>query len=183
MSQRPGMRQYLAESEGIRNYEVLVDGASIEDENEHENNPGQGGYVHASNWWIKKFRTYDDTRSYMIAMTGGLGAGFAAPFMSGAEFGWISRWSSRYWTRNFGCNLCRNNNNNWVKANLALSCLGTGLLWRSNNDVSSRCARWKLIRKSKKLLIWWPVNTVKQSQSLWLWKSNCRFKNYFFSIH
>ena len=81
MSQRPGMRQYLAESEGIQGYEVLVDGASIEDENELLiNNPGQGGYTFVPViGGSKKFRTYDDTRVTLIAMTGGLGQDLQHP--------------------------------------------------------------------------------------------------------
>ena len=89
MSQRPGMRQYLAESEGIQGYEVLVDGASIEDENELLiNNPGQGGYTFVPViGGSKSSGLMMILELPLIAMTGGLGAGFAAPFMSGAGAG------------------------------------------------------------------------------------------------
>ena len=86
MSQRPGMRQYLAESEGIQGYEVLVDGASIEDESELLiNSPGQGGYTFVPVIGGSKSSALMMVLGVtLIVMTGGLGAAGASTFMGQA---------------------------------------------------------------------------------------------------
>ena len=159
MSQRPGMRRYLAESEGIQGYEVLVDGASIEHQEELLlNNPGDGGYTFVPVIGGSKSSVLSMVLGVtLIAMTGGLGAGVAAPFMGGS--GALSLGSIATVEGAKVITL--------TKLGTAMSYLGTGLLLGgAAMMLAPDVPDGNTSEKSENYLFGGPVNTVKQGEPI-----------------
>lgn len=174
MSQRPGMRQYLAESEGIQGYEVLVDGASIEDETELLiSNPGQGGYTFVPVIGGSKSSALMMVLGVtLIAMTGGMGAGLAAPFMSGgamagagAGLGTIATGTSA--TAAAGGLAAGATSISLTTLGTGLSYLGTGLLLGgAAMMLAPDVPDGNSSEKAENYLFGGPVNTVKQGEPI-----------------
>ena len=90
MAQRPGMKQFLAESEGIQGYEVLINDESITSEAELVlNEPGM-----TQSYSFVPVVAGSKSKAMMmvlgvtlIAVTGGFGAAFVPPFMGAATAG------------------------------------------------------------------------------------------------
>ena len=169
MSQRPGMRQYLAESEGIQGYEVLVDGASIEDETELLiNNPGQGGYTFVPVIGGSKSSALMMVLGVtLIAMTGGFGAGLAAPFMSGAGAGGLVGGATGAGLGTLSVTSAGTTAITLGKAGMALSYLGTGLLLGgAAMMLAPDVPDGNSSEKAENYLFGGPVNTVKQGEPI-----------------
>ena len=86
MVQRPGLRRFLLESEGIQGYEVLIDNKSIDMEQEMViSNPGQCTYTFAPVIGGSKSSALMMILGVtLIVMTGGFGAAGASAFMGQA---------------------------------------------------------------------------------------------------
>ena len=159
MSQRPGMRKYLTESEGIQGYEVLVDGVSIEQQEELLlNSPGDGGYTFVPVIGGSKSSVLSMVLGVtLIAMTGGLGAGVAAPFMGGS--GALSLGSIATVEGAKVVTL--------TKLGTAMSYLGTGLLLGgAAMMLAPDVPDGNTSEKSENYLFGGPVNTVKQGEPI-----------------
>ena len=90
MAQRPGMKQFLAESEGIQGYEVLINDESITSEAELVlNEPGMTQtYTFVPVVAGSKSKVMMMVLGVtLIAVTGGFGAAFVPGFMGGAVAG------------------------------------------------------------------------------------------------
>jgi len=84
MTQRPAMRKFLIDAEGIQGYEVFIDDESIDTEQELViHNPGQGKYTFVPVVGGSKSSSLMMVLgvTLMIA-TGGFGTAIAAPFMA-----------------------------------------------------------------------------------------------------
>lgn len=166
MSQRPGMRQYLAESEGIQGYEVLVDGASIEDETELLiSNPGQGGYTFVPVIGGSKSSALMMVLGVtLIAMTGGMGMSIAAPFMASAGTGAAATATTAAVAAG----------GTTIATGATLTTLGTGLSYLGTGLLLGGAAMMlapdvpdgNSSEKAENYLFGGPVNTVKQGEPI-----------------
>ena len=84
MAQRPAMRKFLLDSEGVQGYEVFVDDNGCEMLEELViNKPGEGSYTFVPVIGGSKNSTMMMILGVtLIAVTGGFGLGIAAPFMA-----------------------------------------------------------------------------------------------------
>ncbi len=93
MAQRPGMRQFLTDSKGIQGYEVLIDGESVDIEEEvfiHDPTGNQSYTFVPVIAGSKSSGLMMILGVTLIAMTGGLasfGMGTGVGFMSGGSMG------------------------------------------------------------------------------------------------
>ena len=89
MAQRPGMRQFIAQGEGVQGYEIIIGDAHAEVPEELLlNMPGKGKYTFVPVIGGSKSSALMMVMGVaLIAMTGGMGAGIAAPFMASAGAG------------------------------------------------------------------------------------------------
>ena len=84
MAQRPAMRKFLLDSEGVQGYEVFIDDNGCEMLEELViNKPGEGSYTFVPVIGGSKNSTMMMILGVtLIAVTGGFGLGIAAPFMA-----------------------------------------------------------------------------------------------------
>ena len=84
MAQRPAMRKFLLDSEGVQGYEVFIDDNGCEMLEELViNKPGEGSYTFVPVIGGSKNSTLMMVLGVtLIAVTGGFGLGIAAPFMA-----------------------------------------------------------------------------------------------------
>jgi len=155
MVQRPGLRRFLLESEGIQGYEVLIDNNSIETEQEILiSNPGQCTYT-----FVPVIAGSKSSALMMVlgvtlmVMTGGFGTAIAAPFMASAGTGAAAT------TIAGGATL--------TTAGTALSYLGTGLLLGgAAMMLAPDVPDGNSSEKAENYLFSGPQNTVKQGEPI-----------------
>ena len=154
MTQRPALRRFLIDAEGIQGYEVFIDDEPIDTEEELViNKPGQGRYTFVPVVGGSKSSTLMMVLgvTLMIA-TGGFGTTIAAPFMASAGTGGAATLAA-------GATL--------TTPGLALSYLGTGLLLGgAAMMLAPDVPDGNSSEKSENYLFGGPVNTVKQGEPI-----------------
>ena len=169
MTQRPGMRKFLLDSEGIQGYEVFIDDEPLDMTEELIiSNPGEGRYTFVPVVGGSKSSGLMMILGVtLIAMTGGLGAGFAAPFMSGAGAGGLVGGASGAGLGALSVSSTGATAITLGKAGTALSYLGTGLLLGgAAMMLAPDVPDGNTSEKSENYLFGGPVNTVKQGEPI-----------------
>ena len=167
MAQRPAMRKFLLDSEGVQGYEVFVDDNGCEMLEELViNKPGEGSYTFVPVIGGSKNSTMMMILGVtLIAVTGGFGLGIAAPFMAsggtavaGAAAGSAAAAGT---TIASGATL--------TKIGMGLNYLGMGLLLGgASMMLAPDVPDGNSSEKSENYLFGGPVNTVKQGEPITL---------------
>mgnify|MGYP003303459227 CR=1 FL=1 len=165
MAQRPAMRKFLLDSEGVQGYEVFVDDNGCEMLEELViNKPGEGSYTFVPVIGGSKNSTMMMILGVtLIAVTGGFGLGIAAPFMAsggtavaGAAAGSAAAAGT---TIASGATL--------TKIGMGLNYLGMGLLLGgASMMLAPDVPDGNSSEKSENYLFGGPVNTVKQGEPI-----------------
>ena len=174
MAQRPGMRQFIAQGEGVQGYEVIIgdDHAEVPEEL-LLNMPGKGKYTFVPVIGGSKSSALMMVMGVaLIAMTGGMGAGFAAPFMSGgamagagAGLGTIATGTAA--TATAGGLAAGATSITLGTLGTGLSYLGTGLLLGgAAMMLAPDVPDGNSSEKAENYLFGGPVNTVKQGEPI-----------------
>ena len=165
MTQRPAMRKFLIDAEGIQGYEVFIDDESIHTEQELViHNPGQGKYTFVPVVGGSKSSSLMMVLGVTLMLaTGGFGTAIAAPFMAssgtavaGAAAGSAAAAGT---TIASGATL--------TTLGTGLSYLGTGLLLGgAAMMLSPDVPDGNSSEKAENYLFGGPVNTVKQGEPI-----------------
>ena len=165
MAQRPGMRKFLLESEGVQGYEVFVDDVGCEIPEELViSKPGNGSYTFVPVIGGSKNSTLMMVLGVtLIAVTGGFGLGVAAPFMASAGTGVAGAAAGS--AAAMGTT---------IASGATLTTLGTGLNYLGMGLLLGGAAMMlspdvpdgNTSEKSENYLFGGPVNTVKQGEPI-----------------
>lgn len=164
MTQRPALRRFLIDAEGIQGYEVFIDDEPIDTEQELViHNPGEGKYTFVPVVGGSKSSTLMMVLGVtLIVMTGGFGAAGVSTFMGGTVAttgGAIGAGGVAAAAGATGATL--------TTYGAALSYLGTGLLLGgAAMMLAPDVPDGNSSEKSENYLFGGPVNTVKQGEPI-----------------
>ena len=166
MTQRPALRRFLIDAEGIQGYEVFIDDEPIGTEEELViNKPGQGTYTFVPVVGGSKSSTLMMVLGVtLMVATGGFGTAIAAPFMASAGAGAAATATTAAVAAG-GTTLA---------AGATLTTLGTGLSYLGTGLLLGGAAMMlapdvpdgNSSEKSENYLFGGPVNTVKQGEPI-----------------
>ena len=161
MTQRPAMRRFLIDAEGILGYEVFIDDESIDTEQELViHNPGEGKYTFVPIVGGSKSSTLMMVLGVtLMVATGGFGTAIAAPFMASAGTAAVGTVGTAGYVAATSATL--------TTLGTGLSYLGTGLLLGgAAMMLAPDVPDGNSSEKSENYLFGGPVNTVKQGEPI-----------------
>lgn len=161
MTQRPAMRRFLIDAEGIQGYEVFIDDESIDTEQELViHNPGEGKYTFVPIVGGSKSSTLMMVLGVtLMVATGGFGTAIAAPFMASAGTAAVGTVGTAGYVAATSATL--------TTLGTGLSYLGTGLLLGgAAMMLAPDVPDGNSSEKSENYLFGGPVNTVKQGEPI-----------------